>query len=96
LLHQHPAADGERRLRLTDPPLPPSDRATLAGGLRRFDHMYWPHTARENTVLFPAPQHLVGAKAYNELGEHGFEHAVDEVGKLEPAIGVDDLAKLTA
>ena len=29
------------------------------------------------------------------LGDHGFEHAVAEVAKLEQAFGVDDLAKLT-
>jgi hypothetical protein len=30
------------------------------------------------------------------LGDHGFEHAVDEVARLERAFGLDDLAKLTA
>jgi hypothetical protein len=29
------------------------------------------------------------------LGDHGFEHAVEEVAKLEQAFGLDDLAKLT-
>ncbi|MDB4957918.1 MAG: hypothetical protein JWO36_5487 [Myxococcales bacterium] len=85
-----------------------SDRATLASALRRFNHMYRPHAAREDTVLFPALRGLVGAKAYGELGEqfehketqmlgeHGFEHAVDEVARLEQAFGLDDLTKLTA
>ena len=84
-----------------------ADRAALATALRRFNHMYRPHAAREDTVLFPLLRGLVGAKAYTELGEqferketemlgdHGFEHAVDEVAKLEQAFGVDDLAKLT-
>jgi hypothetical protein len=70
--------------------------------------MYRPHAAREDTVLFPELRGLVGGAAYHELGEqfedkekqmlgdHGFEHAVAEVAKLEQAFGLDDLAKLTA
>lgn len=85
-----------------------ADRTALATALRRFNHMYRPHAAREDTVLFPELRGLVGAKAYAELGDafearetqvlgdHGFERAVVEVGKLEQAFGVDDLAKLTA
>jgi hemerythrin-like domain-containing protein len=93
---------------LAKAPLADADRAKLATMLRSFNHMYRPHAAREDTVLFPELRELVGAKAYQELGEqfedketqmlgeHGFEHAVAEVAKLEQAFGVDDLAKLTA
>lgn len=85
-----------------------ADRAKLAAALRSFNHMYRPHAAREDTVLFPALRELVGAHEYAELGEqfedkekemlgdHGFEHAVEEVARLEHAFGVDDLAALTA
>ena len=95
-------------LALAKAPLADADRTTLATTLRRFDHMYRPHAAREDTVLFPELRGLVGAKAYAELGEqfedketqmlgeHGFEHAVADVAKLEAAFGVADLAKLTA
>jgi hypothetical protein len=81
--------------------------ANLVVALRSFNHMYRPHAAREDTVLFPALRGLVGPQAYKELGEqfeekekqmlgeHGFEHAVSEVATLEHAFGVDDLAKLT-
>ncbi|NVB80569.1 MAG: hemerythrin domain-containing protein [Kofleriaceae bacterium] len=84
------------------------DRAQLAARLRSFNHMYRAHAAREDTVLFPAIRKLVGASAYAEmgeefekkeheiLGEEGFEHAVEDVAKLEQAFGVHDLAKLTA
>ena len=84
----------------------PLDRAAMTDVLRRFNHMYRAHAAREDTVLFPTFRELVGAKAYQELGEqfedkekellgdHGFEKAVDEVAALEKAFGVDDLAKL--
>jgi hemerythrin-like domain-containing protein len=83
------------------------DRAALALALRTFNHMYRPHAAREDTVLFPALRELVGDHEYGELGEqfeaketqmlgaHGFEHAVDEVAGLEKEFGVDDLAALT-
>lgn len=93
---------------LAKAPLADADRAKLATLVRRFNHMYRPHAAREDTVLFPELRGLVGAKEYKELGEqfedkekqmlgdHGFEHAVADVAKLEQAFGVDDLAKLTA
>jgi hypothetical protein len=93
---------------LTKASLADSDRSKLAGILRSFNHMYRPHAAREDTVLFPALRALVGPKAYKELGDefedkekqmlgdHGFEHAVADVAKLEQAFGVADLAKLTA
>lgn len=81
--------------------------AKLATVLRGFNHMYRPHASREDTVLFPELRELIGDHAYEELGEqledqekqilgdHGFEHAVDDVAKLEVAFGIDDLAKLT-
>ncbi|HEY4180934.1 MAG TPA: hemerythrin domain-containing protein [Kofleriaceae bacterium] len=93
---------------LAKAPLADTDRAKLATVLRSFNHMYRAHAAREDTVLFPELRGLIGSdKAYAELGEefedketqmlgdHGFEHAVAEVAKLEQAFGVDDLAKLT-
>jgi hemerythrin-like domain-containing protein len=105
--HQAGRTLTEQILALAKAPLADVDRTTLATLLRRFNHMYRPHAAREDTVLFPALRGLVGAKAYADLGDefedkekqmlgdHGFEHAVADVGKLEQAFGVDDLAKLT-
>jgi len=84
-----------------------ADRTRLAAALRNFNHMYRPHAAREDTVLFPGLRGLVGKRAYEELGDqfedkekqmlgdHGFEHAVEQVAKLEQAFGLDDLAALT-
>jgi len=106
--HQAGRALTEQITTLAKARLADADRATLAAALRRFNHMYRPHAAREDTVLFPALRGLVGKKAYEELGEqfedkekamlgdHGFEKAVEEVARLEQAFGVDDLAKLTA
>ncbi len=99
----------EQIVTLAKAPLADADRAKLATVLRRFNHMYRPHAAREDTVLFPELRGLIGGdKAYAALGEefedkekqmlgdHGFEHAVAEVAKLEQTFGVDDLTKLTA
>lgn len=98
----------EQIVALAKAPLADADRAKLATLLRRFNHMYRPHAAREDTVLFPELRSLVGGAAYHELGEqfedkekqmlgdHGFERAVADVAKLEQAFGLDDLAKLTA
>ena len=98
----------EQVVALAKAPLHDADRATLATTLRRFNHMYRPHAAREDTVLFPALRELVGKHEYEELGDqfedkekamlgdHGFERAVADVARLEQAFGLDDLGKLTA
>ena len=105
--HEVGRALTDRILALAKAPLADADRATLATTLHAFNHMYRAHAAREDTVLFPELRGLVGAKAYEELGEQleaketqilgerGFERAVADVAKLEQAFGVDDLAKLT-
>lgn len=106
LLRQH-----QRGRELTDEALrlatAGSASPELAGLLRSFERMYRPHAAREDTVLFPAFREVVGRAGYRELGEqfedkehelfgeHGFEHAVSEVARLEAALGIDDLAKFT-
>ena len=71
------------------------------------DLMYRPHEAREDTVLFPAFQKLVGHKEYDRLGEKfeerehelfgqdGFEVAVRQVAELEGALGITDLSQFT-
>jgi hemerythrin-like domain-containing protein len=106
--HQAGRALTEQIVALAKASLADADRAALASTLRRFNHMYRPHAAREDTVLFPALRGLVGKKAYEEMGEqfedkekamlgaYGFEKAVEEVSRLEQVFGVDDLAKLTA
>jgi len=110
LRRQHVAGRAltEQITQLTRAALADSDRARLAAALRSFNHMYRPHAAREDTVLFPELRGLVGKHAYEELGDqfedkekqmlgdHGFERAVDEVARLERAFGLDDLARLTA
>jgi hemerythrin-like domain-containing protein len=79
----------------------------LAQVLRNFNRMYRPHAAREDTVLFPAFRDVMGRAAYRELGEqfegkehelfgeHGFQEVVDQVARLELALGIYDLASFT-
>lgn len=82
-------------------------RQQLVAAIRAFGRMYRPHSAREDTVLFPELRPLVGAKEYDALGEafedqehalfgpKGFEGVVAEVAQLEQALGIYDLAKFT-
>ena len=75
--------------------------------IRAFIRMFRPHEAREDTVLFPAFQKLVGHKEYDRLGEKfeererklfggdGFEMAVRQVAQLEAALGIADLSQFT-
>lgn len=82
-------------------------RGQLSESLQLFVRMYRPHEAREDTVLFPALRTIVSANEYDSLGEEfedkehelfgedGFEKIVEEVGKLERAFGIYDLAKFT-
>ncbi len=110
LLRQHQAGrvvTAEIAKLTRSPPRADADRRRLADRLRAFTRMYRPHAAREDTVLFPAFHERVGEKAYRELGERfeereakvlgegGFEKTVDEVAKLEAALGIHDLAKFT-
>jgi hemerythrin-like domain-containing protein len=85
----------------------PAQRTRVAQQLQQFSRMYQAHAAREDTVLFPAFRALFSERAFTALGErfeeqetrllgdHGFEKALEEVGQLERALGIDDLAKYT-
>ncbi|HVP61345.1 MAG TPA: hemerythrin domain-containing protein [Myxococcaceae bacterium] len=110
LLQQHQAG---RTLtagiqRLASPALlrTPSSRAELAEGMRQFIRMYEPHSAREDTVLFPAFAELVSEKELHALMETfeqkekalplgDFEKMVAEVTAIERTFGLDDLARFT-
>jgi hemerythrin-like domain-containing protein len=82
-------------------------RAKVMDALRRFNRMYGPHQAREDTVLFPAFHLVVTPKEYKALGaefedkEHelfgkeGFEGMVDRVAGIENKLGIGDLSKFT-
>jgi len=84
-----------------------ADGDRLADALRAFLHMYRPHEAREDTVLFPAFRSIVSKHEYAALGEdfekkedqlfgeEGFFKVVDQVAGLEKRLGLYDLAQFT-
>jgi hemerythrin-like domain-containing protein len=84
-----------------------SDSDKLAAALRAFLHMYRPHEAREDTVLFPAFRGIVSAHEYDALGDdfekkedeifgdEGFFRVVDEVAALEKKLGIYELSQFT-
>jgi hemerythrin-like domain-containing protein len=83
------------------------ERQQLRDSLRLFVRMYEPHEAREDTVLFPAFRKLMTRNEYDALGEDfekkehelfgqdGFEKNVEEVGRIEKALGIYELAQFT-
>jgi hemerythrin-like domain-containing protein len=82
-------------------------RSGLAERLRQFVHMYRPHEAREDTVLFPAFRDLVSKDEYERLGdafetqetkvlgEKGYERIVEQVAQIERTLGIYELASFT-
>lgn len=84
-----------------------ADTDKLADALRAFLHMYRPHEAREDTVLFPAFRSIVSRHEYDSLsdefekkedelfGDEGFFRVVDQVAGLEKRLGIFDLAQFT-
>lgn len=82
-------------------------RRFLIRDLYAFSHMYRPHEAREDTVLFPALHSIVSKNEYDALGEDfekkehelfgkdGFEGMVEKVAGLEKTLGIYDLSKFT-
>jgi hemerythrin-like domain-containing protein len=80
----------------------------LARAMDSMALMYEEHTAREDTVLFPAWKDALSGKQYDELsdrfeaiehemfGTDGFEDAVKQIAAIEETLGVADLAQFTA
>lgn len=84
-----------------------SNRELLAHTLDQFERMYQAHAAHEDTDLFPVFHAMFSEKEFDALGdkfedeehrligENGFEKALEELGQLERAFGVADLASFT-
>src|SRR5262249_48933736 len=83
-----------------------ANKHELAENMRLFIRMYEPHSAREDTVLFPAFAKLISEKELHKLMDTfeqkekalplgDFEKMVDDVSAIEKAFGVDDLSKFT-
>lgn len=79
----------------------------LSRALERFVLMYQNHTAREDTIVFPAWKTALSQKQIDELGdqfediEHqqfgkdGYEDAVKRIGRIEQAYGLSDISQFT-
>ena len=75
--------------------------------LQLYINMYEPHSAREDTVVFPAFHELVTPEEFKELGDrfeeieeqkfgkNGFQHIVNEVTKIEKVLDIYNLAQFT-
>jgi len=73
--------------------------------MSNFIHMYRPHYAREDTIVFPAFKNLVSPKEYQDLGErfedkehqlfgeNGFEKVLGRVEGIEKRLGIYDLSR---
>ncbi|HWC62865.1 MAG TPA: hemerythrin domain-containing protein [Rhizomicrobium sp.] len=84
------------------------DAEPLAHAFETFALMYENHTAREDTVIFPAWKDALSSGELEELGDKfediekaqfggdGFEDAVKQIGAIEQALGFADLAQFTA
>jgi len=80
----------------------------LSRALERFVLMYQNHTAREDTIVFPAWKTALSQKRVDELGDRfeeietqqfgkdGYEDAVQRVARIEQAYGLADLSQFTA
>ncbi|HET8749958.1 MAG TPA: hemerythrin domain-containing protein [Sphingomicrobium sp.] len=80
----------------------------LGSAMTSFARMYEAHTAREDTVLFPAFKAALPERRLEELSEtfeeierrqfggDGFDQAVDRIAEIEQRLGVADLGTFTA
>jgi hemerythrin-like domain-containing protein len=80
----------------------------LARVFETFVLMYQNHTAREDTVVFPAWKNALSERQRREMGdrfedierrtfgEDGYEDAVKQIAEIEQSLGFADLAQFTA
>jgi len=97
----------DRLLELAGAELSGGKRAEAGRLIDTFSRMYYPHLAREDTVLFPAYRASLSVKEYATMGarfedlEHeilgqgGFENTLAGIETLERDLGIDDLTRFT-
>jgi hemerythrin-like domain-containing protein len=110
LLTQHNAGRAltDQVMQLTKSSSPSdTEKQKLIQVLGKFNTMYRPHEAREDTILFPAFRKLVSKHEYDSLGEEferneqklfgkeGFETMVSKVADIEKSLNIYDLAQFT-
>ncbi|HEU4618205.1 MAG TPA: hemerythrin domain-containing protein [Gammaproteobacteria bacterium] len=86
----------------------PADAQPLATAMENLARMYEAHTAREDTVLFPAWKNALSADDYHEMGERfeeiehrvfgedGFKDAAQRIARVEQSLDLFDLQTFTA
>jgi len=84
------------------------DVTALSSALDSFELMYANHTAREDTLIFPAWKSALSDSEIDELGDKfediekqefgtdGFDYAVKTIDHVEQELGLSDLAQFTA
>lgn len=84
------------------------DADPLARAFEAFVLMYQNHTAREDTIVFPAWKGALSERQLHEMGDKfeeierqtfgkdGFDDAVKQIGQIEQVLGLADLAQFTA
>jgi hemerythrin-like domain-containing protein len=83
------------------------DGAAVADALDGFVTMYQHHAAREDTIVFPAWRRALSPQQFADMrktfedierarfGVSGQDDAIKEIGQIEQALGLGDLAQLT-
>jgi hemerythrin-like domain-containing protein len=84
------------------------DAEPLTRAFESFVLMYQNHTAREDTIVFPAWKNALSERQLGEMGERfediehrqfgkdGYEDAIKQIGQIEQVLGLADLAQFTA
>jgi hypothetical protein len=88
--------------------IPTRDAKNLAGVFDTLDLMYENHTAREDTIIFPAWNEALSKSQLDEIGDmfeeierqtfgkDGFDDAVAAIGRIEQTLGFANIARFTA
>lgn len=111
LMVQHNAArclTSEILSTLTSPRINgPSKSHQLVYLLSAYIELYDPHSAREDTVVFPKFHQLVSSETFallggvfekieeQKFGKNGFESVVSQISQIEQALGIYDLNAFT-
>ncbi len=84
-----------------------ASQAKLVNAMLHSIRMFFPHMAREDTVLFPLFRDFITQDEYDalddtfgkeedkHLGEDGFPKVVDQISEIEKKFGIVDLAQYT-
>jgi hemerythrin-like domain-containing protein len=85
-----------------------ADVVSLASAFGAFELMYANHTAREDTIVFPAWKNALSDHELDEMGEKfediekqtfgkdGFDDAVQKIDHIEQGLGFSALGQFTA